>query len=390
LGPYQTCTDREFSRVQNICKHLGLPNSPLFLSFEKEYWTDVFAPMIESYRLGLTPNPDVVCNRAVKFGAVISRLNELSGGFPWRLATGHYARVAQLRDGGELHLLRSSDVRKDQTYFLSTLDPAVLSRCLFPLGIHRLTKSEVKDRALMLAAPGWRKGEHTPESFGLCFVGQKGGRNSGFRRFLAEFLPPEPGEIVVGPWKGLWPPSKRKESKLRLPDKGKIVGSHTGLWHATIGEKAHLQLDQGNREFYGRWYVARKDLGKNQIVVVKGENNRLLYSSSMIVGNWRWLNTDAEAAALNVQHKQNEHDFESPAIWETGLRTQFRHAQKPVKVVSVTALCGNDKETKTKTVEIVFEEPQRAVSEGQSAALWLGVRCLGGGVIKDVKGVEDF
>ncbi|KAF8540561.1 tRNA-specific 2-thiouridylase, partial [Trichophaea hybrida] len=365
LGPYgkplptpplhpTKCISSEFHRVKQICTHLSLPNPPQLLNFEKQYWHDVFAPMLSSYSLGRTPNPDVACNRIIKFGALANRLETIARNGRWWLATGHYARV---QNG---ILIRSSDRMKDQTYFLSTVPGDVLKRCLFPLGAAGLTKKRVKAIAKELGIPGWRAGENTGESFGLCFVEPAGGRNSGFRRFLGEYLLPRPGKVV-------------------MPMAGTEVGEHEGLWYATVGEKAHLELPQGDEEYQGRWYVGAKDLEKNQIEVVKGGDNWALFSREMVVGTWRWLGDDAEVVALGASRVPERADG---ALWEPGLVTQFRHMQRPVRVKEMEVL-GDGEEEGTRTIRIVFETPQKAVTAGQSTALWDGERCLGGGVIEE-------
>ncbi|CCX16147.1 tRNA-specific 2-thiouridylase [Pyronema domesticum] len=366
----QKCHDAEFSRVEQICKHLRLPHKPLRLSFEKEYWLDVFSPMLNAYQKGWTPNPDVSCNRSIKFGALFPKLQQLAGSEDWWVATGHYARS---KDG---KLWRSKDRRKDQTYFLSTIPDSCLSRCLFPLGDAGLKKSEVKEKANALAIPGWRDGETTDESFGLCFVEPAGG----FRRFLGEYLDETPGDIVVGNETRLFP-----EGTVLMPAPGAVVGRHEGLWHATVGEKAHMQLPQGSKEFQGRWYVSRKDIDRNTIEVVKGGDNRALFSKAMVVGDWRWLGEDAERSALEAE--RGREIIEDGDVWERGLVTQFRHMQRPQLVTDIQVL-GDGEEEGTKRVRISFKTPQKAVTLGQSAALWDGERCLGGGVIENTEGLD--
>lgn len=364
------CIDREFNRVTQICRHLDL-RPPTLLRLEKEYWHDVFAPMLAAYACGLTPNPDVACNRFVKFGALADRLDALfsgagSGGAAaddgraggrrrWWLATGHYARVSP--DGAAL--MRSADAAKDQTYFLATIPARMLARCIFPLGDAALTKCQVVARAAALQVPGWRPGEHTPESFGLCFVEPAGG----FRRFLDDFLPAQPGCIVVGRERRQWPSG----TEVAMPPAGTDVGTHGGLWHATVGEKARLQLPQAEPAFCGRWYVSRKYVDRNAIEVVKGPNNYALFTTAMVVGEWRWLGPDAPRLLF------------SPAR----LLVQFRHMQRPLPVERVDVRGGGDQ------VYIAFDAPQKAVACGQSAALWAGERCLGGGVIEATVGLDD-
>ncbi|PWW72904.1 5-methylaminomethyl-2-thiouridylate-methyltransferase [Tuber magnatum] len=368
--PPSACTEREYNDVKNVCNALGLPE-PIYMNLEREYWCEVFLPMLDMYRCGRTPNPDVGCNRHIKFGAVIERLRDEfhrrdgDGGVTemeskWWLATGHYAHVLCHIPTKASHLLRSIDLNKDQTFYLSTVRRDVLSRLLFPLGSHKLSKPAVKSLARALFLPGWRPGQtERPESMGLCFVEPAGGKGqTGFRRFLSEYLEPEPGDGTCAP-------------------EGAIVGRHAGLWHATIGERARFQLPQGSPEYQGRWYVSRKNKELNTLEIVRGQDNARLYGKGMVVEKWRWLGDDAADIAR-----------EQPASNGRGLVAQFRHRQIPLKVSGVEQPEGSGhqscfEENEPPELRIIFDSPAMAIAPGQSAALWFGDRCLGGGVIRD-------
>lgn len=442
--------------MQELCSFLGL-RDPLHINLEKEYWTEVFEPMIASYERGETPNPDVGCNRWVKFGGLLCRLEEMEarswqGGEKgrWWLATGHYANIGYPlgNPNGEPHLLRSSDPNKDQTYFLSTLARECLNKLIFPLGANNLSKPEVYELARKYQLPGWAPGSpERSESMGLCFVEPGGGGQgtSGFRVFLNEFLEPSPGEVVVGldlptpagvvlaDQEGrpkndtIGSPPRRKRSGT-LEDEGNsgkslapgtIIGQHQGLWTATVGERAHLNLPQGDVRYQGRWYVSGKNATTNQIEVVRGWSNGSLWSTGIVVPEFYWLGRDCEAVALTalsptppplpmgtpvraqgaggvLDHPDIEEVVEDATeytngnttkeqIWEGRLVLQFRHRQKPVRITSV-GIMGQRQGSPLQVghVEIMFEIPQRAVTPGQNAAIWWGERCLGGGVIDEV------
>ncbi|KAI5811745.1 tRNA-specific 2-thiouridylase, partial [Peziza echinospora] len=374
------CTTREFRQVEDLCAFLGL-RAPRYMNFEKEYWGDVFVPMVEGYEKGETPNPDVGCNRWVKFGGLLARLErEMAGSSRWWLATGHYAHIGYPVHPTTPHLLRSQDPNKDQTFYLSTIPSSSLARLIFPLSSHNLTKPAVYDLARQHKLPGWTPGApERAESMGLCFVEPTTGSGlgaAGFRLFLNEFLEPRPGEIFAGP--DLPAPVMPDEAEEGVAvEEGTVLGTHQGLWTATVGEKAHLSLPQGDPRFQGRWYVSRKDPVKNQIEVVRGWGNGRLWSYGMVVRDWNWLLTEGEDHERVVWGALERSDNGTNGIWEQALVIQFRHRQKPVRVRSV----DNNTSSRSKYVKILFETPQRAVTVGQNAAMWWGERCLGGGVI---------
>lgn len=389
----EKCTEKEFNDVKAVCSAMGL-KEPLYTSFEKEYWNEVFMPMIEMYQRGKTPNPDVECNRQIKFGSVVERLeNEfekdpttVGEGRKWWMATGHYARVSYHIPTNSAHLLRSCDPNKDQTFYLSMIPPSILPRLIFPLGSHGLSKPAVKALARELSLPGWRPGEpERAESMGLCFVEPGGGRGkSGFRRWLREYLEPKPGNIIVGPSRS-FSPDQESNTRPHAAPEGMVIGEHQGLWHATIGERSHCEFPQGDPRFSGKWYVSRKYKESNTLEVVKGLDNASLFGKGMVMEDWRWLGEDAQKVALGSF--TDACNIKKKSIWEGGLITQFRHRQKPIKVIKVEIIESSALPNKSATGEknrlkILFENPERSVTPGQSAALWFGERCLGGGVIE--------
>lgn len=412
------CTEREFNDVKVICRALGL-KEPLHLSFEKEYWNEVFTPMIEMFQRGQTPNPDVECNRQIKFGTVVRRLeNEFQKDqnshkklrkwwmatgkkfpisqfsfpplppiFKYSYSSGHYAHILYHIPTNNYHLLRSRDPNKDQTFYLSTIPLSTLPHLLFPLGSNGLAKPYVKAYARELSLPGWRPGEpERQESMGLCFVEPGGGKGkSGFRRWLREYLDPEPGDIIVGPSR-TYKLNKLADQPDSAPE-GIVIGEHQGLWHATIGEKSHFEFPQGDIRYAGKWYVSRKNREKNTLEVVRGLDNARLFGKGMVVEQWRWLGDDAEKIALGIGH-HDDSIITTGTIWEDGLVAQFRHRQKPFRITRVEVLeapnTPGSTENHLRRLRILFDIPGRSIAPGQSAALWFGERCLGGGVVEDI------
>ena len=420
----EKCSVREFRQVQDFCRFMGLRH-PLHFNFEKEYWTEVFEPMLMSYERGETPNPDVDCNRWVKFGCLLRKLEEMESGSSssskWWLATGHYAHIGYPESScpdGIPHLLRSRDPKKDQTYFLSTIEPKYLDRLIFPLSVYNLTKPDVYKLARDYQFPGWIPGiPERKESMGLCFVEPAKSLQGihRFRAFLSEFLEPNPGVIVAGedlpPPDGPLPENVEPigrllaASKVRLQfigmslEPGTVLGQHQGLWTATVGERINISLPQGDYRYHGRWYVAAKDVKKNQIEVVRGLGNRKLWSSGIITMNWFWLGKDCQDTALTALSStppplpmppQTEGDGgEKKPVWEERLVMQFRHTQQPVRVSCVELLPteeqrGKDDVQLATVAKLKFETPQRSVAVGQSVAIWWGERCLGGAVIASI------
>lgn len=164
-----------------------------------------------------------------------------------------------------------------------------------------------------------------------------------------------------------------------------MIGQHQGLWHATIGERSHLELPQGDVRYVGKWYVSRKNKNENTLEVVRGLDNARLFGKGMVMEQWRWLGDDAEELALGISHHSDSKTTEG-IIWENRLVAQFRHRQKPLRITKVEVLENPTKPTENlpKRLKILFDTPERSVTPGQSAALWLGERCLGGGVIEDI------
>ena len=289
------------------------------VNFAAEYKDRVFASFLAEYRAGRTPNPDVLCNAEIKFKAFLDHALALGAE---KIATGHYARVEE-RDGRHV-LLKGLDPGKDQSYFLHRLNQAQLSRTLFPVG--HLRKAEVRGIAREAGLPNHAKRDST----GICFIGERP-----FRAFLSRYLPREPGPMVT--------------------PLGENVGEHHGLMYYTIGQRQGLGI--GGRATGGGepWYVAGKDLPSNTLVVVQGHDHESLLASRLRASDASWVAGEPPA----------------PGDGAYGAKTRYRQAD------AACALRPGD----ARSFELDFRDPQWAVTPGQSAVLYRGEVCLGGGVI---------
>ncbi|MGZ5062122.1 MAG: tRNA 2-thiouridine(34) synthase MnmA [Usitatibacter sp.] len=288
------------------------------VNFSAEYRDRVFASFLAEYRAGRTPNPDVLCNAEIKFKAFLDHAMALGAE---RIATGHYARV---EERGDRHaLLKGLDPGKDQSYFLHRLNQAQLARTLFPVG--HLHKAEVRRIAREAGLPNHGKRDST----GICFIGERP-----FRQFLSRYLPREPGPM--------------------LTERGEQVGEHEGLMYYTIGQRQGLRIG-GRRDAAGDpWYVAGKDLATNALTVVQGHDHALLLKRGLCAADASWVAGDAPPPGRGYAAK-----------------TRYRQADAACELRS--AAQGG--------FELAFEEPQWAVTPGQSAVVYRGDECLGGGVI---------
>ena len=311
------CTGaQDFQDARACAAELGIPLHRV--SFVEQYRARVFEYFLAEYRAGRTPNPDVLCNREIKFGICLDYAARLGAR---RFATGHYARLDHT--GGAPALLKARDPDKDQSYFLHAVALEHFARVMFPLG--ELTKPEVRALAREAGLLVFDK----PDSTGICFIGERP-----FREFLARYIPTSPGDIVT--------------------EGGDVVGSHRGLAFYTLGQRGGLEIGgrAGARE--DAWYVAAKDLARNELIAVQGHDHPLLVSRALATGPCNWL----------VQPGAIEFDSQ--------IKVRYRQADQ-----SCHAVLRADG-----ALDVRFEEPQRAVTPGQFAVLYDGERCLGGGVIE--------
>ena len=291
------------------------------VNFAAEYRERVFAEFLREYAAGRTPNPDVLCNAEIKFKAFLDHAMRLGAE---RIATGHYARVRQAADG-RFQLLKGLDPAKDQSYFLHRLNQAQLSRTLFPVG--ELAKTEVRRIAAEIGLPNARKKDST----GICFIGERP-----FREFLDRYLSRMPGPIV--------------------DDTGATVGRHVGLSFYTLGQRQGLGIGgvagHDTAGTHQPWYVAHKALETNTLHVVQGHEHPWLLSPWLEAGDCSWV------AGV------------PPGPGHYAAKTRYRQADAACTLVPAPA-----------GLRLAFAEPQWAVTAGQSAVLYDGEVCLGGGVI---------
>lgn len=298
-----------------VCAKLGIPFRDT--NFAAEYRERVFAHFLDEYRAGRTPNPDVLCNREIKFGSFLAAARAAGAE---KIATGHYARV--IRTDGRWKLLRAADAGKDQTYFLHALDQHQLGAALFPLG--DLRKADVRRLAGEARLPVAAKKDST----GICFIGERD-----FRAFLSNYLPAQPGE-------------------LRTP-LGSVVGEHAGAMFYTQGQRSGLHIG-GRAEASGEaWYVVGKDVGANVVYVDQGRDSTLLWSRALEASHAHWIAGAPPAAG-----------FDCAAM------TRYRQPPQACRVTVDGHRCS-----------VEFAESQRAVAPGQSVVFYRDDECLGGAVI---------
>lgn len=296
------------------------------VNFAAEYKDRVFAEFLREYQAGRTPNPDVLCNAEIKFKAFLDHAMRLGAE---KIATGHYARVRQNPQTRLFELLKGLDPSKDQSYFLHRLNQAQLSRSMFPVG--ELLKTEVRRIAEDIGLPNAKKKDST----GICFIGERP-----FRDFLNRYIKHEPGPI--------------------LDDRGRRLGRHVGLSFYTLGQRQGLGIggvkDKGVQRGAGDhspWFVARKELQTNTLRVVQGHDHPWLLSHDLKAQDASWIAGHA------------------PAVGACAAKTRYRQQDAHCNVVSAS---GRD-------FSLHFPQAQWAVTPGQSAVLYEGDVCLGGGII---------
>ncbi len=304
------------------------------VNFAAEYKDRVFAEFLREYQAGRTPNPDILCNAEIKFKAFLDHAMRLGAE---KIATGHYARVRLNDKTGKHELLKGLDPSKDQSYFLHRLNQAQLSKTLFPVG--ELHKTEVRRIATEIGLPNAKKKDST----GICFIGERP-----FREFLNRYIQKEPGPIKDGT-----PPVGDKAY-------GRVIGKHEGLSFYTLGQRQGLGIggikakgaQKGGGE-HAPWFVARKDMEKNTLWVVQGHDHPLLLSPQLHAQDASWV------------------AGEPPRPGALAAKTRYRQAD---------AACTLD-DIQDARFRLAFPEAQWAVTPGQSAVLYDGEVCLGGGVI---------
>lgn len=313
------CTaEADAEDVRRVCEQIDIPYYTV--NFEKQYYDKVFAYFLEEYKRGRTPNPDVMCNREIKFGEFLNKALDLGADY---VATGHYARVVE--ENGTFKLLRGVDSNKDQTYFLNALNQDQLSKAMFPIG--HLPKPEVRRIAEEAGLYTAKKKDST----GVCFIGERN-----FKEFLSNYLPAQSGDMID-------------------IVTGEVKGRHDGLMYYTLGQRQGLGI--GGSGTGEPWFVANKDLERNILYVVQGDKHPSLYSTSLIASGVNWI-----AGA----DKMPEGPYKCTA--------KFRYRQ-PDQGVTLTKQPDG-------TVHVAFDEPQKAITPGQAVVFYQGEECLGGGTIE--------
>ncbi|HAU5565042.1 TPA: tRNA 2-thiouridine(34) synthase MnmA [Serratia fonticola] len=314
---YCTAAD-DLADAQAVCDKLGIKLHKI--NFAAEYWDNVFEHFLEEYKAGRTPNPDILCNKEIKFKAFLEfAAEDLGADF---IATGHYVRRADVN--GTSQLLRGLDGNKDQSYFLYTLSHEQIAQSLFPVG--ELEKPEVRRIAEELDLITAKKKDST----GICFIGERK-----FRDFLGRYLPAQPGEIETV--------------------EGEIVGEHQGLMYHTLGQRKGLGIGGRKESNDDPWYVVDKDVARNRLVVAQGAEHPRLMSVGLIAQQLDWVDRQTMTAPLRCT-----------------VKTRYRQTDIPCEIIPLDS----------NRIEVRFDEPVAAVTPGQSAVFYLGDVCLGGGIIE--------
>jgi tRNA-specific 2-thiouridylase len=317
------CTAAEdLADAQAVCDKLGIYLHTI--NFAAEYWDNVFEYFLAEYKSGRTPNPDILCNKEIKFKAFLEFADEvLDADY---IAMGHYVRRSFPSDGSKPQMLRGLDGNKDQSYFLYTLSHEQVARSLFPVG--DLEKPEVRKIAEEQGLITAKKKDST----GICFIGERK-----FTDFLSRYLPAQPG-------------------KIETPE-GLVIGEHQGLMYHTLGQRKGLHIggQKGGGGNESAWYVADKDLQRNVLIAVQGGDHPLLKSRGLIASQLHWVDRTPMTEPLRCS-----------------VKTRYRQSDI---ACTVTPIDKNN-------IEVIFDEPQVAVTPGQSAVFYAGEICLGGGIIE--------
>lgn len=310
----------DLADAQAVCDQLGIPLHQI--NFSAQYWNKVFTYFLDEYEQGRTPNPDVLCNKEIKFKAFLDHAIALGADY---IATGHYAK-AKREASGEITLYKAKDREKDQTYFLNSVSLEALRRTLFPVGDY--LKTEIREFARHLNL----KTHDKKDSTGICFIGERR-----FKQFLNEYLLAKPGEIHSVT--------------------GEILGKHDGLMFYTLGQRQGLGIGGTKEGNDLPWYVVDKDLINNILLVAQGSNHPRLYSQGLICQPIHWLLNEAPSLPFTCYAKVRYRQEEQPCVISP--ETENSHC-------------------------VMFANPQRAVTPGQYIVFYYKNQCLGGSLIEQI------
>ena len=307
----------DMADAQAVCDKLQIELHRV--NFAAEYWERVFTHFLTEYRAGRTPNPDILCNKEIKFKAFLDYAKQRGADC---IATGHYARSVKNADN-IFQLRKGLDQNKDQTYFLHLLTEAQLSQSLFPIG--ELKKETVRDIAKKAGFENHKKKDST----GICFIGERK-----FKDFLSEYLPAQPGNIET--------------------TDGRIIGKHDGLMFHTLGQRQGLKIGGLKNADESPWYVIAKNIEKNALIVAQGHDNPLLFTKTLLTKSVHWINGKPANLPIKAHAK-----------------TRYRQADQACVIEAI----AEDQH------QVTFDQPQRAVTPGQSVVFYQDDICLGGGII---------
>jgi tRNA-specific 2-thiouridylase len=310
---------QDLADAQAVCNQLGIPLHTI--NFANEYWDRVFTHFLQEYELGRTPNPDVLCNKEIKFNAFLNHALTLGADF---IATGHYAKNKIEGDVG--YLYKAKDRDKDQTYFLHAVEPKALGKTLFPIGDY--TKPEIRDFAKQLGLVTQAKKDST----GICFIGEKR-----FKSFLKEFILSKPGPI-----KGM---------------NDDILGQHDGLMFYTIGQRQGLGIGGMQNASEDPWYVVDKDVSTNTLYIAQGSQHPRLYAQGLICGPIHWIKDCSDNLPLTCYAKNRYRQIEQGCM--------------------ISPMDNNQH-------YVLFSTPQRAITPGQYVVFYDRNQCLGGATIQTI------
>lgn len=291
---FGVCTaTQDYEDVIRVCNQIGIPYYAV--NFEKEYWDKVFTYFLDEYKQGRTPNPDVVCNKEIKFNAFLDHAMKLGADY---IATGHYAQVKEV--DGEVKLLRGKDQNKDQTYFLNQISQDQIKKVMFPLGGYE--KKEVRE----IAKEAGLATANKKDSTGICFIGERN-----FKEFLSEYLPAQPGQMETLD--------------------GKVMGKHDGLMYYTIGQRHGLGIGGAGEP----WFVCGKDLERNVLYVCQGFDNEALYSDSIIATKVNWISDRPKPSTFHCtakfRYRQPDHGVTVTILDNHRVRVDF---DAPIRAVT--------------------------------------------------------